>query len=182
MSQGRLTPGWIAQVAGAEKVLYGLDDVGGAGEIVIVEGEMDKLALEEAGMTNVLSVPDGAPREVCTMKTGAADVVRCQGPAQLCVLIGHTCMRICQSQINCLWKLYISQIDDKDQNMPRREILLGRCGRATCRRRTRTPSMRTCGTAARSWTRPSASCSPPTATARARRASPCRLPTRGMLP
>jgi hypothetical protein len=51
-------------VKGAEKVLYGLDDVKGAAEIIIVEGEMDKLALEEAGLTNVLSVPDGAPREV----------------------------------------------------------------------------------------------------------------------
>ena len=54
----------MRQVKGAEKVLYGLDDVKTAGEIIIVEGEMDKLALEEAGMTNVLSVPDGAPREV----------------------------------------------------------------------------------------------------------------------
>ena len=54
----------VAQVSGAEKVLYGLDDVRGAPEIVIVEGEMDKLALEEAGLRNVLSVPDGAPREV----------------------------------------------------------------------------------------------------------------------
>ena len=52
----------MRQVKGAEKVLYGLDDVKTAGEIIIVEGEMDKLALEEAGMTNVLSVPDGAPR------------------------------------------------------------------------------------------------------------------------
>ena len=45
-------------------MLYGLDDVRGAPEVVIVEGEMDKLALEEAGLRNVLSVPDGAPREV----------------------------------------------------------------------------------------------------------------------
>lgn len=49
------------QVRGAEKILYGLDDIVGAQEIVIVEGEMDKLALEEAGITNVVSVPDGAP-------------------------------------------------------------------------------------------------------------------------
>ena len=27
-------------------------------------GEMDKLALEEAGLLNVVSVPDGAPRQV----------------------------------------------------------------------------------------------------------------------
>ena len=30
-------------------MLYGLDDVVGQADIIIVEGEMDKLALEEAG-------------------------------------------------------------------------------------------------------------------------------------
>jgi twinkle protein len=95
----------FTQVRGAEKVLYGLDDVVGQADIIIVEGEMDKLALEEAGeertktggegrrwkeadeadaglearngtqhsprtprplpgFTNVVSVPDGAPRDV----------------------------------------------------------------------------------------------------------------------
>ena len=55
---------YVMQVPGAEKILYGLDDVRDSGEIVVVEGEMDKLALEEAGVTNVVSVPDGAPRQV----------------------------------------------------------------------------------------------------------------------
>ena len=45
----------------AEKVLFGLDDCAGATEIIVVEGEMDKLALEEAGFRHVVSVPDGAP-------------------------------------------------------------------------------------------------------------------------
>eukprot|EP00884_Botryococcus_braunii_P004140 jgi/Botrbrau1/13727/Bobra.0356s0007.1 len=54
----------FSQVKGAEKVLYGLDDVQGLDEIIVVEGEMDKLALEEAGFTNVVSVPDGAPAQV----------------------------------------------------------------------------------------------------------------------
>jgi hypothetical protein len=44
------------QVKGAEKVLFGLDDIVGMSDIVVVEGEMDKLALEEAGYTNVVSV------------------------------------------------------------------------------------------------------------------------------
>ena len=52
------------QSKGAEKMLYGLNDVLGQNEIIIVEGEMDKLALEEAGITNVVSVPDGAPARV----------------------------------------------------------------------------------------------------------------------
>ncbi len=49
------------QEAGAEKVFYGLDDIKGSEEIIIVEGEIDKLAFEVAGYNNVISVPDGAP-------------------------------------------------------------------------------------------------------------------------
>ena len=52
------------QTKGAEKILFGLDDIVGQREIVIVEGEMDKLALEQAGIKNVVSVPDGAPGKV----------------------------------------------------------------------------------------------------------------------
>jgi twinkle protein len=44
----------------AERIFYGLDDVTGK-TAIIVEGELDKLSLEEAGMRNCLSVPDGAP-------------------------------------------------------------------------------------------------------------------------
>ena len=44
------------QVKGAEKVLFGLDDIVGVSDMIVVEGEMDKLALEEAGYTNVVSV------------------------------------------------------------------------------------------------------------------------------
>lgn len=46
--------------AGCERVLFGLDDLG-AGPAVIVEGEMDKLAVEAAGFPACVSVPDGAP-------------------------------------------------------------------------------------------------------------------------
>jgi twinkle protein len=49
------------QSKGTEKILYGLDDVTESDEIIFVEGEMDKLALFEAGFTNAVSVPDGAP-------------------------------------------------------------------------------------------------------------------------
>lgn len=44
----------MPQVKGAEKVLFGLNDIAGMPEIIIVEGEMDKLALEEAGFCNVV--------------------------------------------------------------------------------------------------------------------------------
>lgn len=44
---------------GCERVLYGLDDIGE--RLVWVEGEIDKLSLEVAGITSCVSVPDGAP-------------------------------------------------------------------------------------------------------------------------
>jgi twinkle protein len=45
--------------SGCERVLYGLNDIGE--RLVWVEGEMDKLSVEEAGITSCVSVPDGAP-------------------------------------------------------------------------------------------------------------------------
>jgi twinkle protein len=50
----------FTQVKGAEAVLYGLDDIADSKAIIIVEGEPDKLACEEAGLRNVVSVPNGA--------------------------------------------------------------------------------------------------------------------------
>ena len=49
------------QEAGAEKIFYGLDDIADNEDLIIVEGEIDKLSFEVAGCTNVISVPDGAP-------------------------------------------------------------------------------------------------------------------------
>jgi twinkle protein len=46
--------------AGAERILYGLNDIDLA-RVVIVEGEIDKLSVEVAGITSCVSVPDGAP-------------------------------------------------------------------------------------------------------------------------
>ena len=45
---------------GAEKVFYNIDSIVGYDTCVIVEGEMDVLAYHEAGITNVISVPNGA--------------------------------------------------------------------------------------------------------------------------
>lgn len=52
------------QEADTEKIFYGLDDIVGESDVIIVEGEMDKLAMEEAGFRNCISVPDGAPPSV----------------------------------------------------------------------------------------------------------------------
>ena len=48
----------------AEQILFGLDDITNSDSAVIVEGECDKMALDEAGIRNAVSVPDGAPNEV----------------------------------------------------------------------------------------------------------------------
>lgn len=45
---------------GAERILYGLDDIDPE-ELIWVEGEVDKLSIEEAGAISCVSVPDGAP-------------------------------------------------------------------------------------------------------------------------
>jgi twinkle protein len=45
---------------GAEKVFYNINSIVGYEYCVIVEGEMDVLALHEAGITNAISVPNGA--------------------------------------------------------------------------------------------------------------------------
>ena len=45
---------------GAEKVFYNINSIVGFKDCVITEGEMDVLALHEAGVTNCVSVPNGA--------------------------------------------------------------------------------------------------------------------------
>jgi len=45
---------------GAEKVFYNINSIVGYDSCVITEGEMDVLALHEAGIKNVISVPNGA--------------------------------------------------------------------------------------------------------------------------
>ncbi|XP_078167294.1 toprim domain-containing protein isoform X2 [Carex rostrata] len=57
----RQLPKIFWQEAGTEKILYGLDDIKNKCDIIIVEGEIDKLSMEEAGFDNCVSVPDGAP-------------------------------------------------------------------------------------------------------------------------
>lgn len=50
---------WMAK--GAERILYGLDGIVGAETICIVEGEMDKLSMDQVQAHPTVSVPDGAP-------------------------------------------------------------------------------------------------------------------------
>ena len=58
---------YFRQVKGAEKILYGLDTIKDYKSAIIVEGEIDALSLQEAGLhesMGILSVPDGAPKQV----------------------------------------------------------------------------------------------------------------------
>ena len=48
------------QSKNAEKCFYRFDHMKGRETIIITEGEMDALSLVQAGLTNVISVPDGA--------------------------------------------------------------------------------------------------------------------------
>jgi twinkle protein len=47
-------------VQGAELIFYNLDAIKGQNEIIIVEGEIDCLSFIQAGIKNVISVPNGA--------------------------------------------------------------------------------------------------------------------------
>ncbi|XP_071696883.1 uncharacterized protein [Rutidosis leptorrhynchoides] len=52
------------QAKHGRSILYGLDDIKEGHDIVIVEGEIDKLSMDEAGILNCVSVPDGAPQKL----------------------------------------------------------------------------------------------------------------------
>jgi twinkle protein len=62
-------------VGGAERLLYGLDDLQGD-TLLICEGEIDAMSLEVAGYHAVLSVPDGAPAVTAKDYTSKFDFLR----------------------------------------------------------------------------------------------------------
>ncbi|CAI9760049.1 unnamed protein product [Fraxinus pennsylvanica] len=61
------------QETNTEKIFYGLDNIKGASDIMIVEGEMNKLAMEEAGFKNCVSMLDGAPPKVSNRELPSAE-------------------------------------------------------------------------------------------------------------
>lgn len=54
----------FSQDAGAERTLYNVDALKDAETGYFVEGEVDVLAMIEAGFSNTVSLPDGAPKKV----------------------------------------------------------------------------------------------------------------------
>jgi len=101
-------------VSGAERVLYGLNDI--QETTVIVEGEMDKLALEMAGFTNVVSVPDGAPAVTTKDYSNKFEY-----------------LENCQSQLEAV-KQFILAVDSDEPGQKLEEELARRLGRDKCHR------------------------------------------------
>jgi len=50
----------FTQSKGTKNIFYGINDIIGCENVYIVEGELDKLAMYEAGFKNCISVPNGA--------------------------------------------------------------------------------------------------------------------------
>jgi len=96
-------------VKGAEKILYGLDDITESDEIIIVEGEVDKLSFEESGYKNCVSVPNGASN----MKMEYLDS--------------------CQDYLNKAKKVYIA-VDNDEPGIKLEKELSRRIGRDKCLR------------------------------------------------
>ncbi|GKA21184.1 TOPRIM domain, Twinkle-like protein, partial [Tanacetum coccineum] len=65
------------QAKHGERILYGLDGINEGNDIV--EGEIDKLSMEQAGIPNCVSVPDGAPHQVSTKDSRYKYISDCNG-------------------------------------------------------------------------------------------------------
>lgn len=62
------------QTSGAKQIFYGFDEIKNHKELIIVEGEFDRLSIMQGGLKNVVSVPAGAPNEeVSDMKSPKFD-------------------------------------------------------------------------------------------------------------
>ncbi|RVX00471.1 Primase-like protein [Vitis vinifera] len=70
-----------------EKIFYGVDDIKEASDIIIVEGEIDKLSMEEARFYNCVSVPDGAPPSVSTKVFKCEEKMVCNVQCQRTLLM-----------------------------------------------------------------------------------------------
>jgi len=105
----------FTQVEGAEAVLYGLDDIAESEEAIFVEGEPDKLAVEEAGLNNVVSVPNGA------QTIGRAD-----DDSAGFVYLGN-----CAAELERLKRIVLA-VDADDKGRALEEELARRLGRERC--------------------------------------------------
>jgi hypothetical protein len=68
----------FCQEPDAPQLFYGLDDLKNQVEGIIVEGEIDKLSLEEAGYVNAISVPNGASTSLIYLERSASHIAHVQ--------------------------------------------------------------------------------------------------------
>ncbi len=100
--------------AGAERVLYGLNDI--AETCVVVEGEIDKLSVEMAGITSCVSVPDGAP-----------------SPATKDYASKFSFLESAEEQLSAV-KTFILAVDNDEPGKRLEDELARRLGRERCKR------------------------------------------------
>lgn len=102
-------------VGGAERILYGLNDIDPA-RCVIVEGEIDKLSVEVAGITSCVSVPDGAP------------AINAKNYASKFTFLDADAERICAV------KEWVIAVDSDEPGTRLEQELVRRLGQENCRR------------------------------------------------
>jgi twinkle protein len=113
-----LTEKAFALVKGAEIIFYGLADIANLETGIIVEGEVDKLALEEAGVRHVVSVPTGAPSK---MNGGRLDPEDAK----------FSYMAACAEQVDRLDRIILA-VDNDGPGLALAEELARRLGKERC--------------------------------------------------
>lgn len=103
------------QESGAERILYGMDDVTGD-TMIIVEGEIDKLSIEVAGFLNCVSVPDGAPAPTAKDYSSKFEF-----------------LENCEEKLKSI-KKFILAVDNDEPGKVLEEELARRLGREKCER------------------------------------------------
>lgn len=96
----------FTQIAGAKKVFYNIDNAIDHDDVFIVEGEMDCLAMVEAGYENTISVPNGA--------NDLNDI-----------------FETCERELNSFKRFYIA-VDTDQPGRSLEEELVKRLGKAQC--------------------------------------------------
>ncbi len=108
------------QVKGARKILFGLDHTDPKdGPLIFCEGELDVLAMAEAGIANPVSVPDGAPKKVREGKVDPEDDRKFQYLAN------------CDADIRTFGR-YVIATDADEPGRALQEELVRRLGREKC--------------------------------------------------
>lgn len=107
------------------KIFYGLDDIKDASKIIIVGRELDKLALEEAGLYNCVSVPD-VPSNLRTKASERKSKIEASLQDKKFEYLWH-----CQDQLAKVDSFVLATgSDDRFENLA--EELARRLGRERC--------------------------------------------------